>query len=96
MSIIVCDGFQQQLQTIMRPMITRDPVGAKKFKLYLDTVLLNLPTKARKYKRSIYINRAGVRDIEHQGYTIPFYHDSANGTFVILGIIDNRNTTEGS
>lgn len=94
MNILVSPRFSNELKAIMTRLHTQNPAEAKRFKLYLETILLNLPSKAHKYKPSIYFDTDTVRDIEHQGYTIPFYNDSENSTFVILGIIDNRSTSE--
>jgi len=90
MNVVCCTLFKEQLRAILSPMKQSDLQGAKSFKLYLDTILLNLPTKAEKYKPSIYFNNDDIRDIEHQGFTIPFYHDRENKTYAVLGIIDNR------
>lgn len=90
MKILCTPLFIQQLETILAPMAETNPQGTKSFKLYLDTILLNLPSKAHKYKSSIYFDNENVRDIEHQGYTIPFYYDNVHKRYVILGIIDNR------
>jgi hypothetical protein len=90
MKIVCMPLFTQQLKTVLASMVRTNPQGAKSFKLYLDTILLNIPSKAQKYKPSIYFDNENVRDIEHQGYTIPFYYDKDQKKYVILGIIDNR------
>lgn len=93
MKIVSSPLFRQQLRAILGPLARTNPPAAKSFKLYLDTILLNLPTKAAKYKPSIYFDDPHVKDIEHQGYTIPFYYDEEQRVFAILGIIDNRPAT---
>ncbi len=90
MNITCTPLFTEQLKAILAPMAKANPQSAKSFKLYLDTILLNLPTKAKKYKPSIFFDDDAVRDIEHQGCTVPFYHDREKNTYIILGIIDNR------
>ena len=40
-----------------------------------------------KYKKSVYFDDEGIKDIEHQGFTIPFLYDAINNTYVVLGII---------
>ena len=62
---------------------------AKKFKLYLDTIILNVPTKAKKYKQSVYSDNENIKDINHEGYTIPFLLDEFNETYLILAILTN-------
>ncbi len=90
MQILSSPLYQQQLKEIFTPYLTSDLKGIKDFKLYLDTVILNAPSKVAKYKRSIYFDDDNIKDIEHQGYTIPFYVDEATDTYVILGIVEKR------
>jgi hypothetical protein len=89
MTIVCSPLFNEQLHAILRSMTDANPQGAKGFKLYLDTILLNLPTKAEKYKRSVYFDDDNIRDIEHQGFTIPFYYNKVDSAYALLGIIDN-------
>jgi len=90
MKIIASALFTEQLKSILLAVSKTNAEEAKRFKLYLDTVLLNLPSKAQKYKPSIYFDNEDIRDIEHQGCTIPFYYDRAAAAYLLLGIIDNR------
>ncbi len=87
MKILTSELFSEQFKAIVRPYMQSDFKGIKDFKLYLDTVILNMPSKAKKYKKSIYFDDESVRDIEHQGYTIPFYMDEENDVYVVLGIV---------
>jgi len=86
MNVVASSQFEVQLKLMLS---NRNPKNAKAFKLYLDTIIINLPTKAEKYKRSLYFNDDKVRDIEHQGCTIPFFEDDTTGTYVLLGIIEH-------
>lgn len=90
MKILSSPLFEEQLKAILSPYIQSDLKGIKDFKLYLDTVILNIPSKAKKYKPSIYFDDENIRDVEHQGYTIPFFIDEKNDTYLILGIIQNK------
>ncbi len=90
MQILSSPLYQQQLKEIFSPYLKSDLKGIKDFKLYLDTVILNAPSKVAKYKRSIYFDDDNIKDIEHQGYTIPFYVDETTDTYVILGIVEKR------
>jgi len=60
---------------------------AKSFKMYLDTVIINMHTKAKKYKQSIYFENESIKDIVNQGYHIPFYIDEKRSVYVLLGIV---------
>jgi len=91
MKILCSKLYQEQLKSILEPYLQSDPKGIKDFKLYLDTVILNMPSKVQKYKKSIYFDDKDIRDIEHQGYTIPFVYDEVNDTFLILGITEKNN-----
>lgn len=87
MKILSSNLYQEQLKAILEPFLQTDPKGVKDFKLYLDTVVLNMPSKVSKYKPSIYFDDENIKDIEHQGYTIPFFVDEDNDTYVVLGIL---------
>jgi len=87
MNIVSSVLYETQLKAILGPMVQQNFGETKKFKMYLDTIILNMPTKVKKYKKSIYFDDENVKDIEHQGYTIPFYIDVKTDTYVILGII---------
>ena len=93
MNIICTPLFSRQLKSVLDARVQSDAEEAKQFKLYLETILINLPTKANKYKPSLYFDNDHVRDIEHQGCTIPFYYDEKRGKYLLLGIIDNRKST---
>jgi len=87
MKILSSSLYEDQLKSILKPYLQSDPKGVKDFKLYLDTVILNAPSKVKKYKQSIYFDDENIKDIEHQGFTIPFFSDEENSTYVILGIV---------
>ncbi len=78
--------FDEQLQEIMNELENEDKSSAKSFKLYLDTVIINMQSKIAKYKSSKYFDDEKVKEIENQGYVIPFYSDEANETYLLLGI----------
>lgn len=78
--------FADQLQEIIAGLEKEDISSAKSFKLYLDTVIINMHTKIAKYKHSTYLDDERVKDIENQGYVIPFFTNETNETFVLLGI----------
>lgn len=46
-----------------------------------------MPTKAKKYKQSIYFDDERLKDIEYEGYVIPFILDEENKIYTVLGII---------
>ena len=79
--------FEQQLEEIMSGLLKEDSKGAKSFKLYLDTVIINMESKIAKYKPSVYFDDENVKDIENQGYVVPFYSDEIEETYVLLGIL---------
>jgi hypothetical protein len=53
-----------------------------------------MPSKVQKYKKSIYFDDEDIKDIEHQGYTIPFVYDEINDTFLILGITEKSHAMQ--
>lgn len=79
--------FNEQLQEILNAEEMQEIGGGKKFRLYLDAVIINMQTKIAKYKPSTHCVDEQVFEIENQGYVIPFYNDEANEKYVLLGII---------
>jgi hypothetical protein len=79
--------FDEQLQEILITLEKEEANSAKSFKLYLDAIILNMQTKIAKYKPSIFFEDDRVKDIENQGYIIPFYCDETEEAYVLLGII---------
>jgi hypothetical protein len=90
MNIIASELYEKQLKEILDEMIVVDFNSAKNFKSYLDTIIINIPTKYNKYKKSIYYDDKNIRDVVHGGFIIPFYTDESNKTFVILGIVETK------
>ncbi len=86
-NIICSELYEKQLKEILDSIIKEDFKAAKSFKLYLDTLILNMPTKVKKYKTSIFFNDDNIKDLECQGYTIPFFVDEENNIFIVLGIV---------
>jgi hypothetical protein len=87
MNILVSNLYKKQLQEVIQTIEEKDDKQAKSFKLYLDTIIINMHTKVEKYKQSIYFENVNIKDIENQGYTIPFYIDDAKDIFVLLGLV---------
>jgi len=85
--ILCTQTFEEQLKALLSEFVTEDFAACKNFKMYLDTVILNMPTKVQKFKKSIYFNDENIKDIEHQGLVIPFYIDERTETYLILGIV---------
>jgi len=88
MKILCSELYEEQLKEILIRMIEIDYKATKGFKSYLDTIIINIPTKSKKYKKSIYFDDENIKDVEHQGYTIPFYIDKTNNSYLILGILE--------
>lgn len=88
MQILCTDVFKNQLEKILEKSSKEDFEATKKFKMYLDTVLINIPTKAQKYKQSIYFDNQNIRDVEHQGFIIPFLIEEESDNYLILGIVE--------
>jgi len=87
MQILCTELYETQLKALLERFIQEDFEATKKFKLYLDTILVNLPTKADKYKKSIYFDDENIRDIPHEEYTIVFHMDKERNEYLILGIL---------
>ncbi|MFT7002948.1 MAG: hypothetical protein ACJAWW_000282 [Sulfurimonas sp.] len=86
MNILTSTLYEQQLKEILELLCEQDYKATKNFKMYLDTIILNMPSKEKKYKKSIYFDNENIKDIEFQGCTIPFLIDYDNNSYIILGI----------
>lgn len=92
MNVLCSTIYEEQLKEILDSIIEKNGYKmAKDFKLYLDTVIVNIPTKAKKYKQSIYSDNEDIRDVEHEDFTIPFFWDKNLDNYVILGIVKKTN-----
>jgi hypothetical protein len=87
MKIVTTELFEDQLKELLEPHISDDFDEVKKFKMYLDTVIINIQTKVHKYKTSAWFDDEDVKEIEFQGYLIPFYIDAVEESYVLLGIV---------
>jgi len=87
MNILSSNLYKDQLRKILKIVKEEDESLLKHFEMYLDTIIINMHTKAKKYKQSIYFEDENIKDIENQGYTIPFYVDNDKKNYVLLGII---------
>jgi hypothetical protein len=94
--IVSSSLFEEQLKEVLDSLEKEDVNSAKSFKLYLDTVIINMQSKIAKYKPSIYFDNEKVKDIENQGYAIPFYIDEEEGIYVLLGIIRKEATNNNN
>jgi hypothetical protein len=82
MNILSSSLYKKQLNGILK-----EESDVKYFEMYLDTIIINMHTKVKKYKKSIYFENENIKDIENQGYTIPFYVDESKKIYVLLGIL---------
>ncbi len=87
MQILSTELFEIELKKILENFALEDFEATKKFKLYLDTILINIPTKAQKYKKSIYFDDENIKDIPHEDFTIVFFIDNENENYLILNIL---------
>jgi len=87
MQIFCTDTYQTQLRALLEEFPQEQLASAKNFKLYLDTIIVNIPTKLSKYKTSVLFNDEKIKDVEHKGLRIPFYYEKESDTYLILGIV---------
>jgi hypothetical protein len=87
MNIVVSDLYNEQLKNVLDSLEQEEQGSSKKFKLYLDTVIINMQSKIEKYKKSSYFENEKIKDIENQGFIIPFFIDEEKKIYVLLGIV---------
>jgi len=90
MNILVSNLYKEQLKQVLKVLDHGNENSSKSFKLYLDTVIINMHSKIKKYKQSIYFTNENVKDIDNQGFMIPFYIDQKKDFYVILGLIEKK------
>jgi hypothetical protein len=86
MNILTTPLYEEQLKGILELILEVDYQAAKSFKTYLETIIINIPSKEQKYKKSIYFDDEKIKDVEFQGCVIIFYVEKSNNTYIILGI----------
>jgi hypothetical protein len=85
--ILCTELYQTQLVEIFDSFEENDYKGLQRFKTYLDTIIVNIPTKVEKYKQSQFFGDTIVQEIDHENFTIYFYTEKETKTFLILGIV---------
>lgn len=90
MKILYTELYKAQLANILEVVANIDFQSAKRFKTYLDTIIINIPTKFEKYKESTYFNDKNIKEVEHENCIIFFYPEKETNTFLILGIIQKQ------
>jgi len=86
--ILCSELYEEQVKKILEPIIEDDISLAKKVKIYLDTLIINIPTKAKKYKKSIYFDDENIKDLEYENYTVVFYIKKSDNSYIIIGIVN--------
>lgn len=87
LNILCTPLYEQQLKVILENFIREDFEATKKFKLYLDTILINLPTKADKYKKAKLFDDEEIKEIPHENFTVYFFFNKQQNTYLILAIL---------
>lgn len=87
MKILCTSLYETQLKEILEQFALKDSAATKMFKIYLDTLIINIPTKASKYKQSIYFDDENIKDLIYEDFIIPFYIDKSTQSYLILGIV---------
>lgn len=90
MEILCTELFQKQLTNILETFSNIDLAATQKFKSYLDTIIINIPTKASKYKQSQYFNDKDIREVIHENFIIFFYVKEDTQTYLILSIVEKN------
>lgn len=92
MNTLSSELYKEQLKEILELVKDQSDTDTHSFEMYLDTIILNMHTKLKKYKKSIYFDNENIKDIQNQGCTIVFYIDAKNKMNVLLGIVKPKET----
>ena len=87
MQILTSELFENQLKDILELLKEDDYQASKQFKMHLDSIVIEMPTKLKECKASIYFDDENIKDIEFEEYTIPFLVDASKSCYIVLGII---------
>ena len=87
MNVLASPLYKKQLTQAIELVKKQKNSELNSFELYLDTIIVNMHTKVKKYKKSIYFEDENIKDIENQGFTIPFYIDSKENKYILLGLV---------
>ncbi|HIP21133.1 MAG TPA: type II toxin-antitoxin system RelE/ParE family toxin [Sulfurimonas sp.] len=87
MNILCTALYEKQLKVILEEYIKENYEATKKFKLYLDTILINLPTKVNKYKKAQLFDNEDIKEIPHEDFNILFFIDKISENYLILAIL---------
>ena len=90
MNVLTSPVYRTQLKEVLNLFKKEDIAQAKSFEMYHDTIIFNMHTKVKKYKQSKYFKDVSIKDIENQGYTIPFYIDEKKNIYVLLGLMNSN------
>jgi len=87
MKIVATNRYKEELKIILSALLKQsDFQTTKNFKLYLDTIILNIPTKLHKYKVSSYFDDLHVKEIDYSGFKIFIYEDIKINYIILLSI----------
>ena len=87
MKTLSSDLYKKQLQEAIELVKKQDSSAVSSFEMYLDTIIINMHTKIKKYKKSIYFDDENIKEIQNQGFTIPFFIDEKKDLYILLGIV---------
>ena len=87
MNILSSNLYKEQLKEALELIKKQSEADIRNFEMYLDTIIVNMHTKIKKYKQSIYFDNENIKDIQNQGFTIPFYIDEKKSLYILLGIV---------
>lgn len=90
MNVLSSSLYKKQLGDALELIKNQSEASMSSFKLYLDTIIVNMHTKVKKYKKSIYFDDEKIKDIENQGHTIVFFIDEKKSKYVLLGLVKSK------
>ena len=90
MNVLSSELYKEQLQEAIEEVKKQTDIDTHSFEMYLDTIIINMHTKVKKYKKSIYFDDENIKDIQNQGYVIPFYIDEKKNKYILLGLVKSE------
>jgi plasmid stabilization system protein ParE len=85
MKIKITTIFRDRLSEQVEFIAKDKPTAARNFKTDILNRIKEIPKSPYSYRRSIFFNRADVRDLIFKGYIVVFKVDESNQTIEIFG-----------
>lgn len=86
--ILCTELYQTQLHSILESKLVDGIESVKRFKTYLDAIVMNIPTKVEKYKSSASFEDENIKEIDFENFILLVHCNKEQKCFLVLSIIE--------